>query len=65
MLTREAAGHKTSDILFPQAIHLQSIVGGPQSLAYTLGHYLGNVHTLLLSKSKDAPHASRKNASLS
>ena len=57
MLPREAAGHKTRDILFPQAIHLQSIVGGPQSLAYTLGHYLGNVHTLLLSKSKDAPHA--------
>lgn len=66
MLPREAAGHKTRDILFPQAIRLQSIVGGPQGLAYTLGHYHVNVHTLSPSKPKDAPHAGiQKNASLS
>lgn len=55
MLPRESAGHKTRDILFPQAICLQSIVGGPQSLAYlemcTPCHYPNlKMHPMLRSR---------------
>lgn len=57
MLPRGSGGHKTRDILFPQAIRLQSFVGSPRSLVYTLGRLPGNVHALSLAKPKDAPHA--------